>query len=124
VIRWRDIPAQVNGRRGDERHQIVLPRRFQRSIDEAAMRAGKRTANEYIAEWRRETIAVAPEADLGAAVARLAAEIDAALSREALGAFVRTGGFDPTTHPEIPAPADAPDDDPDDDVAAVAERDA
>ena len=37
VILWRDIPAQVNGRDGDERHQIILPGRFQKAIDRAAM---------------------------------------------------------------------------------------
>ena len=34
VISWRDIPAQVNARAGAEKHQVVLPRRFQRAIDE------------------------------------------------------------------------------------------
>ncbi len=101
IIRWRDIPAQVNATRGNERHQIMLPRRFQRAIDEAAMRAGKRAANAYIAEWRRETISVTHEVDLGAEVARIVAEFDASLSRAALTAYVRTGGYDPATHPEI-----------------------
>lgn len=95
VIRWRDIPAQVNGRRGDERHQVVLPRRFQRSIDEAAMHAGKKTANEYIAEWRRESRALDPGVDLRAAVDAIAAEFEAALSREALQRFVAADGWDP-----------------------------
>ncbi len=101
VIWWRGIPAQVNGNRGEERHQVVLPRRFQRAIDEAAMRAGKRAANDYIAEWRREAIVVAADVDLATEVARIAAEFDATLSREALAAYVRTGGYDPATHPEI-----------------------
>ena len=57
VILWRDIPAQVNGRVGEDRHQHILARRFQHAIDEAAMVAGKKTANEYVQEWRRETIA-------------------------------------------------------------------
>ena len=53
VISWRDIPAQVNARLGAEKHQVVLPRRFQRAIDDAAMVAGKKTASEYVGEWRR-----------------------------------------------------------------------
>ncbi len=95
VIRWRDIPAQVNGTCGEQRHQVVLPRRFQRSIDEAAMRAGKKSANDYIGEWRRETLPVAPGTDIRALVDALAAEFDATLSREALQRYVATGGWDP-----------------------------
>ena len=53
VISWRDIPAQVNARVGADKHQVVLPRRFQRAIDDAAMVAGKKTASEYVGEWRR-----------------------------------------------------------------------
>ena len=53
IIMWRDIPAQVNGRLGAERHQIILPHRFQKAIDRAAMVAGKKTAQEYVGEWRR-----------------------------------------------------------------------
>ena len=53
VIMWRDIPAQVNGRDGDAKHQAMLPHRFQKAIDRAAMVAGKKTAQEYVAEWRR-----------------------------------------------------------------------
>jgi Virulence factor len=95
IIRWRDIPAQVNGRRGDERHQVVLPRRFQRSIDEAAMRAGKKSANEYIAEWRRETRTLGPGVDVRATVDAIATGFDAALSREELQRYVAAEGWDP-----------------------------
>ena len=37
VILWRDIPAQINGKAGSERHQVILPHRFQKAIDRAAM---------------------------------------------------------------------------------------
>ncbi len=53
VIMWRDIPAQINGKVGEERHQVMLPHRFQKAIDRAAMVAGKKTAQEYVGEWRR-----------------------------------------------------------------------
>ena len=53
VISWRDIPAQVNAQAGRRRHQVVLDDRFQQAIDRAAIVAGKTTAQDYVAEWRR-----------------------------------------------------------------------
>ena len=73
----------------------MLPRRFQRSIDEAAMRAGKKSANDYIAEWRRETRTLAPDVDLRASVNEIASAFDAALSREELQRYVAAEGWDP-----------------------------
>ena len=60
VISWRDIPAQVNARVGADKHQVVLARRFQRAIDDAAMVAGKKTASEYVGEWRRASFEIPP----------------------------------------------------------------
>ena len=37
VIMWRDIPAQINGKVGADRHQVILPHRFQKAIDRAAI---------------------------------------------------------------------------------------
>ncbi|NDD87230.1 MAG: hypothetical protein EBZ45_05885 [Actinobacteria bacterium] len=47
IIKWRDIPAQVNAQMGRERHQVVLSAKFQRAIDRA-----KRTAPDR--SWRRK----------------------------------------------------------------------
>ena len=96
VIKWRDIPAQINGRIGDERLQVILPRRFQRAIDEAAMVADKKTANEYVTEWRRETMAF--DGDLAAmqtAVDTKAADIENEFTYERLQQFVAAGGWFP-----------------------------
>ncbi|MCU1428162.1 MAG: hypothetical protein JWL83_2162 [Actinomycetia bacterium] len=96
VISWRDIPAQVNGRAATEKHQVVLPRRFQRAIDDAAMVANKKTANEYVGEWRRTSLAIPPGEDgiRGAAEAK-AQLLDDAFPRERLQRFVANGGWDP-----------------------------
>ncbi len=53
VILWRDIPAQVNAQIGRERHQVLLPDKFQRAIDRAKRKAKIRTAHEDVAQWRR-----------------------------------------------------------------------
>jgi len=96
VISWRDIPAQVNARIGTEKHQVVLARRFQRAIDDAAMVAGKKTASEYVSEWRRVALEIPAGLDeLGAAAAEEARRLDDAFPRERLQRFVANGGWDP-----------------------------
>lgn len=94
VISWRDIPAQVNAGSGDHRVQRILPRRFQRAIDNAAMVAGMSSASQYIGEWRRSSRSVDGDDPEGAAL-RVAAELEAAFPRERLETFVATGGWDP-----------------------------
>lgn len=103
VILWRDIPAQVNGRDGDERHQIILPGRFQKAIDRAAMVAGKKTAQEYVAEWRRESHPLA--GDLVECVTSMASAIEAELTPARLKSLVENGGWNPTstTPEELPS---------------------
>ena len=69
LISWRDIPAQVNGGSGTDRVQRILPRRFQRAIDRAAMVAGKTQASEYVGEWRRSRIPAGSDDPSAAAIA-------------------------------------------------------
>ncbi len=109
VISWRDIPAQVNAGAGDHRVQRILPRRFQRAIDNAAMVAGMSSASQYIGEWRRSSRR-ADGADLEGAALRVAAELEAAFPRERLETFVATGGWDPErAEPPVPTePATEP----------------
>jgi hypothetical protein len=96
VISWRDIPAQVNARSGTEKHQVVLARRFQRAIDDAAMVAGKKTANEYVGEWRRATVRLdADPAGIAAAAEQEARRLDDEFPKERLQRFVANGGWDP-----------------------------
>jgi len=106
VISWRDIPAQVNAGSGDHRIQRILPRRFQRAIDNAAMVAGMSSASQYIGEWRRSVRPVDGDDPEGAAL-RVAAELEAAFPRERLETFVATGGWDPERseppHDGVPA---------------------
>ena len=95
VISWRDIPAQVNARAGAEKHQVVLPRRFQRAIDDAAMVAGKKTASEYVGEWRRTALAIPADGGLDTAAQAEAQRLDDLFPRERLQRFVAYGGWDP-----------------------------
>lgn len=100
IIKWRDIPAQVNGTSGDQKVQVELPPRFQKAIDRAAMVAGKKDANSYIAEMGAETRTAGD--DVEAEVAQLVHEIEADFTLERLNEFVRTGGFNPDTTDQTP----------------------
>jgi hypothetical protein len=102
VILWRDIPAQVNGKVGAERHQVILPHRFQKAIDRAAMVAEKKTAQEYVGEWRRTSYPLTGE--LAATIDAIAASIEVEFTNQRLHTLVDNGGWDPanptvvTTH--------------------------
>ncbi len=54
TVYWRDIPAQVIGRKGRKSVcKKLLDPRFQHAIDRAAMRARKTSENAYLEDWRR-----------------------------------------------------------------------
>lgn len=93
VIYWRDIPSQVNGMAGGEKHQVLLKPRFEKAIDRAAMKAGITTASAYVAEWRRETRPAGE--DITAEAKALAAELEEAFPLERLDDYVANGGFAP-----------------------------
>ena len=96
TIWWRDIPTQVNAQEGRTRYQAVLPRRFQRAVDEAAMAAGLTQASDYVSEWRRDTepLPTARTAEeLQAAADTTAARFDGEYSKERLTEIARNGGY-------------------------------
>jgi Virulence factor len=92
VIMWRDIPAQVNGQSGRERHQVPLDAKFQRAIDRAKRKARIVTAHEDVAQWRRMS---APcDGDPATAAAEMAKRLDADYSEERLGKLAFNGGVE------------------------------
>jgi len=92
TIYWRDIPAQVNGQAGRERHQVMLSAKFQRAIDRAKRKAGIYTAEDDIAQWRRESTPC--DGDVAAAADAEAGRLEATISREHLGRLAYAGGFE------------------------------
>ena len=52
IISWRDIPAQVKVVSGRDRVGRPLSKRFPVAIDEAAMRAGLTSSDDYLEQWR------------------------------------------------------------------------
>jgi hypothetical protein len=94
IVYWRDIPAQVIVREGRRAEKRELPERFIQAVDRAAMRAGARDSDAYLAEWRRGTPAPCGD-DLAAAAEAAVAELVAAYDAARLDALVRAGGHEP-----------------------------
>jgi hypothetical protein len=94
IVYWRDIPAQVIAKAGRTTAKRVLNERFEKAIDRAAMRAGLRDTDSYLAEWRRAD-PVECGADLEAEAAAVAARLEAEFPEERLNAYVMAGGKTP-----------------------------
>ena len=92
VIYWRDIPAQVNAQEGRDRHQVVLAGKFQRAIDRAKRKAKIYTADEDVAQWRRESRPI--EGDLAAAARPRPTAIESEYRHERLGLLAYYGGWE------------------------------
>ncbi len=91
TILWRDIPAQVTGRSGAQKVAIELSSRFQVAIDRAAAVADKVKYDEYIGEWRRQSVPC--EGDVEAEAAAAAARIEEEFTRERIARLVANGGY-------------------------------
>ena len=108
VIWWRDIPAQVTARDGRKSSKIVLHPRFQVAIDKAASRAGLRSYDLYIEEWRKVARECGDDidAEVAAEVERLETEFD----KHRLALLITSGGIEggpafPPAHDETPGKA-------------------
>ena len=92
VIYWRDIPAQVNAQEGRDRHQVVLAGKFQRAIDRAKRKAKIYTADEEVAQWRRESRAIT--GDLAEEAQAAADAIEREYRSDRLGLLAYFGGWE------------------------------
>jgi hypothetical protein len=91
VVLWRDIPAQVIARAGRQAAKVVLAERFEQAIDRAAMRAGARDTDSYLAEWRRSEPAPCGD-DLEAEAKAKAAGLESEYDDDRLHRLVLNGG--------------------------------
>ena len=92
VIYWRDIPAQVNAQEGRDRHQVVLGGKLQRAIDRAKRKAKIYTADEEVAQWRRESRPIT--GDLASEAKAAADAIEHEYRRDRLGLLAYYGGWE------------------------------
>ena len=90
VIWWRDIPAQVIAKDRRRASKVVLHPRFQVAIDKAADKAGRRSMDDYIAEWRKVQHACGD--DLERAATEEANRLEAEYTKDRLAALVASGG--------------------------------
>lgn len=95
ILYWRDIPAQVVAEKGRgrkrEQAKIELHRRFALAIDEAAMRDGADSTDDYLADWRRGEPSECSD-DLQAEARAAANQLENEIDAEALAKLVRSGG--------------------------------
>jgi len=95
ILYWRDIPAQVVAEKGRgrkrEQAKIELHRRFALAIDEAAMRDGADSTDDYLADWRRGE-AVDCSDDLHAEPRTLADRLAHQFSGNTPAHLVKSGG--------------------------------
>lgn len=91
VIRWRDIPAQVVARAGDDSARALMPQAFQEAIDAAAMVAGLTESDDYMASFQmhRRPCGEDLEAEVQVELARLTE----AWPDDVLRAAIRAGGL-------------------------------
>jgi F0F1-type ATP synthase membrane subunit b/b' len=93
TIWWRDIPMQVIARDRRQAHKVVLHPRFQVAVDKAAMKAGKKSASDYIEEMRRDARECGD--DLESEANNEAARLEAAYTKAVLTTLVASGGVGP-----------------------------
>ncbi|MEM7122035.1 MAG: virulence factor [Pseudomonadota bacterium] len=94
VVYWRDIPAQVIVKAGRKNAKRVLPERFEKAIDQAAMLAKLSGTDAYLEQWHRGE-AVDCGDDLEAEAERMAAEIENTYPDTVLSAYIKAGGMKP-----------------------------
>ena len=95
TLYWRDIPAQVVAEKGRgrkrEQAKIELSRRFALAIDEAAMRDGADSTDDYLADWRRGAPVECSD-ELEVEASRVAERLEAEVDSELLAKLVNSGG--------------------------------
>ncbi len=91
VIWWRDIPAQVIAKDRRRASKVVLHPRFQVAIDKAAEKAGRKSMDDYIGEWRKEQRDCTDDLE-GTANAE-AARLEAEFTKPVLDRLIASGGI-------------------------------
>ena len=95
TLYWRDIPAQVVAEKGRgrkrEQAKIELHRRFALAIDEAAMRDGADSTDDYLADWCRGAPVECSD-DLETEARKVAEQLESEFDSKVLANLVNTGG--------------------------------
>ena len=92
IVYWRDMPAQVIIKEGRKAAKRQLSERFEQAIDMAAMRAGKRDTDAYLAEWRKSDPETLEGDDFEALAEAEAKRLEAEYPQDRLVALANAGG--------------------------------
>ncbi len=95
IIKWRDIPAQINAKQGRKRDKLLLADRFQEAIDMAAMKGGAAGTDAYLNDWCDETRELEGD-DIAAALASVKSQIECEFTQEVLQAYIQNSGHKPS----------------------------
>ena len=93
IVFWRDIPAQIQVKKGRKSARRELPPLFMETIDACAMRVGARDSDAYLAAWRKSEPTSVSD-DLENEADRALKELLAAYPKERLQALMARGGLD------------------------------
>ena len=91
TIWWRDIPMQVIAREGRRTEKRILHKRFQFAVDKAAINAGRKSYDDYIAEMGRDEKPCETD-DLLKAAMDEASRLERAYTKEVLHGLIASGG--------------------------------
>ncbi len=94
IVYWRDIPAQIRVRSGNQRTNRQLSPRFQEAIDAAAMHAQATNTDDYLADWHT-TEWQHTDGDPESFIEQLAAQIEKEYTPERLKALALNKGVEP-----------------------------
>jgi hypothetical protein len=89
ITYWREIPSLVVVRAGDDVTKAALSPRFQEAIDEAAMRLGDVSSDDYLAGWTRSEWTAA-DGTTAAVADEVVAGLEARWTPEAVAAYLDT----------------------------------
>jgi cvfA/B/C family virulence factor len=106
TIWWRDLPMQVIARDRRQAHKVVLHPRFQVAVDRAAVKAGKKSASDYVEQMRRQARPCGD--DLVAEATAESERLEALYTKDVLARIVAAGGVDSERPAVDPRPTGEP----------------
>jgi len=87
VTSWRELPSLVTARDGEDEAKVPMAPRFQEAIDEAAMRLGDTSSDDYLTGWDRGPW-LAGDGDPATLAARVVGELEAIWTADAVTTFL------------------------------------
>ena len=92
ILSWRDIPAQLLIGSGRKATKLKLSEKFEKAIDQCAMKVGAKDSESYLEDWQKKTV---PLQTTGTSSIALEAErLERYYTNEKLKALIINNGWD------------------------------